>query len=210
LLDRIKAITVGDAAEAASFGFKAAASLLKNFNSEVKVVDTSVAPAASTWAGVVTPISLLAQGADYNNRDGDSIRAHGLELRWTASAAAATVNTVRTLIVSDNECRGSAPAASDFLAVTGTVSAPLSPWNYFNSEKMNILYDSGPIVLSPGGNGTTSHTVVLPLAFHVRYLGAAGLIGNAYEGNLFVLQISDINASGPPMGFYSRLHYVDN
>lgn len=211
LLDRLKAITVGDAAGAVMQAYDAASQALLALNSEVKVQDTLVAKAASTWTGLVTPVSLIAQGSDYFNRDGDSIRARGFELRWLAQSAAATTNFVRTVLFVDRECNGVLPTPGQVLANVGSASSPMSPWNTLTDRlRFNILYDSGPLGVDPAGMLQRSDTVVVPYTGHVLYSGVAGTIAEAAEGSLFVLQISDIAAAGPLMGLYTRLHFVDN
>jgi hypothetical protein len=208
-LDRLSAVTLGDAWEGAGQLAKAAGSLIAS-NTEVKIIDAGVAPTATSWAGVVTPVSLCAQGDDINGRTGNTIRLHGMELRAVAESAASTINGCRTILVADTACQGATPAAADILASVGAAGAPLSPFAFANVHRFDVLYDSGPVYLSPGGEGTWSVQAVLPLNFHVNYTGAAGAIANSLQNNLFLLQISDIAAAGPVMGFTSRVHFVDN
>ena len=209
LADRLRAITVGDAVDAAVSGVRALQHL-SGFNTEVKFVDTSLAPAAQTWAGTVTPISLVAQGATVTSRDGNSIRTHGMSLSWTADCPNATTDTARLILFCDLEQNGVAPVPADLLQVTGTALAPLSAYNADNAARFVVLFDSGPRALYPAGNGATGSTEVIGINHHIRYTGAAGLIANAKEGNLFVLTIADIAAAGPVMSFYSRVNFVDN
>lgn len=211
MIDRLKAITIGDAGAALYNSYKMASQALATLNAEMKVSDNGQALTATDWTGVVTPLSLLAQGSDYNTRDGDSIRAHGLELRWTARSATATSNFVRTVVLADRQQSGAGLTSAQILQTIGSAFAPSSQWNFANERmRLDVLYDSGPIGVDPVGRLQVSDVVVIPYNDHIMYLGAAGTAAECRENTLFVLQISDIAAAGPVMGFVSRLHFVDN
>ncbi len=211
MLERIKALSVGDAAEAL-YGAYSAAGALIGLNSEVKFVDTQIAPAFVTYAGVVTPLSLLAEGDTVSQRSGESIRAHGIELKWSVcfNTVATTFNVARMVLVQDSGSRGAAPAAADILETVGSGYGVLSPWNHLGAPRFNILWDSGPLSVATGGPEALSGSVVVPLKDHIRYSGAGGAIGQQYEGGIFLLQIGDQVTNGPNMYAVSRLHYVDN
>jgi len=209
MLDKIKQLSIGDAADFAFNAYNAAGKLLA-FNSEVKYVDTNVPMAATSYTGVVTPISLLAEGATVSNRIGESVRAHGLEVDIQAYVSAAQQSWLRTVIVVDAECQGTAPTSAQILEVVGSAQAPFSPWNHLGAPRFDIVFDE-VITLDPA-KALTYHKgkITIPLKHHIRYNGAGGAIGQQYEGGLFVLQLTDLNASPPVMGFQARLHFVDN
>ena len=209
LLDRIKAMSIGDAADAAYGAFSAASRLLA-LNAEMKFVDTSQNGGTVTFAGTVTPISLLAQGLTVSSREGESIRVHGIEARFGASAdPTATRNYLRTIVFADMETRGAAPAAADVLENTGNGNSYASPWNHLGGPRFNILYDSGPMAVSTAA-GPKAWEVMIPYNEHVHYNGAGGTIASSYEGSLYVLQIADVTALGPSCTLYTRVHYADN
>jgi hypothetical protein len=206
-------MSVGDVTDAAFNAYSAATRLAAyvGMNEEVKFVDTTKASAAVTNAGVITPISLLAEGSTSSTRDGESIRAHGLELKWQSIYNGVPgYNLTRFLVIADAECRGAAPAVADVLESTGAVTSVLSPWNHLGAPRFDILFDSGVLPQSTGHNGILARECVIPLKHHVRYNGAAGAIGQSYEGTLFVVEIADSAANGPSTSWYSRLHFIDN
>lgn len=209
IVDRIRAISIGDAADA-TISAASALSRLVAFNVETKYVDTGIGPTAVDWTGVVYPLSLLAQGATSATRDGDGVRAHGLELTWTATCPAAAINACRAICFADTENQGVLPTSAQVLQNVGASFTPLSAWNHDNLRRFCILYDSGPITLYPSGDGAKDHRSVIPVNHHVRYFGAAGAIANAKEGNLFLLLIGDSAAAGALMAYYTRFNFVDN
>ena len=209
LLQRIKDLSIGDAAETA-YGAYSAVGALIGMNSEVKYVDVLSAVAVRTYGGTVTPLSLLAEGDTVNNRAGESVRAHGLEIRGQISANnTALTNTARVIVVQDAACLGATPAASDILEITGA-GAPLSPWNHLGARRFNILWDSGPMYVNTNGDFIKTYEAVIPLRDHIGYNGAAGAIANQHVGGLFLLEMGDVVTNGPSMSFYSRFHFVDN
>lgn len=210
ILDRIKRMSIGDVGSTA-FGAFSAVGTYTGFNSEVKAIETSGTTTAVA-AGTITPLSLIAQGSNYNNRDGDSIRAHGLEFRYQIANYVGGRNVGRLILFQDSECRGSVPAVADLMSTSTGNYAPLSPWNYFGGPRFNILWDSGPIMVDgvTGGPSIWASTVEVPLKNHIEYVGTAGTITEQFENGLFVFMCSADAANGPTVVFTSRLHYIDN
>lgn len=115
--------------------------------------DGSGAPTSSWSSGIAGPIWLtaLAQGATDNDRVGFSIAAESLDLSLCinpdTAAAAVGHNSLRVILVADNECDGSTPATSELLGnsqqsdtsiATGYVLSHLQP-AYFG--RFNVLMD---------------------------------------------------------------------
>ncbi len=203
--------SVGDILDASYAAYNFAGKYI-GLNEEVKFLDTLINTGVVTYAGRVDPISLIAEGDTVSQRGGESIRAHGVELRYTMNAnGTALINTGRVIVFADSECRGAAPSASDVLELTGATGSTLSPWNHLGAARFNILYDSGPVSMVTGdASQLVAKTVVLPFKEHIRYSGAAGLIANSYENNLFILSMGDTVTNGPSFVYDARLHYVDN
>lgn len=209
LVDKLRAISIGDAFDAALSAVNTVSNLVA-VNTEVKYLDNGLGQVAQTWTGVVSPISYCAEGLTDITRVGESIRTHGMEFRYTMFSAAATQNACRFIVFADSQQQGVLPTPGDVLEQSGTGLSPYSPWDHDNNGRFIVLYDSGPKALSPGGNGTIDHSGVIPINHHIRYSGAAGTVAEAREGNLYVLTISDVAASGPTCAWFTRVYYVDN
>ena len=70
-------------------------------NTEFKHIDVSVATAA-TEGGVVTPISEIALGDDFDDRTGRSIKLTSLSLKWSAEMHTSATGTLdRSLVIDE-------------------------------------------------------------------------------------------------------------
>ncbi len=207
ILDSIKRMSVGDVMD---FGYNAfnAAGRLMALNSEVKFVDTSFAGTVN-YTGAVTPVALIAEGDTVNQRGGESVRAHGLEIRVHANYnASAPDNSVRFMVVVDAETIGAAPATSDILETVGVAGAYTSPWNHLGAPRFDVVYDD---IISVGLSPTEAvRTISIPLKHHVRFNGAGGAIGQAREGQVYIVQVGSQNVNLTNLNWQARFHYVDN
>ena len=177
------------------------------FNEEIKRVDTT-STGTITNAGTVTSLSLIAEGNDYNQRDGHSIKAISLEGRVNASSYnASTNNVLRWIVFRDLEQSGTQPTPAQLLESVAGAYAPVSSFQHDNTERFEILHDQSvavsydrPAVLSMG----------LKLGCHVRFSGTTAADASNKEGHLYALMISADGANGPALNAYYRLSYVDN
>ncbi len=208
VLDRIKQFSIGDAADFAYNAYNAVGKL-SGWNSEVKFVDTTRASATVSSGGDTTAVSLIAEGSTVSQRDGESVRAHGLELRISGFYNnTAAQNSIRCLVVVDAESNGAVPAVTDVLETVGTGTSLNSPWAHLGAPRFDVVLDETfNLGLSPSQFVATR---VIPLHHHVRFTGAGGAIANAKEGNVFVLLFSDVITNMPSAEFTTRFHYVDN
>lgn len=208
---RLRSINLGDIGEAIGGAWDGIGKLT-GFNTEIKRSDAGATPATITNTGTVASLSLIAEGADYNNREGHSIKALGTELRLTvANNAATTTGLLRAILFLDLEQNGTQPTPGLVLenALMVTAYAPTSPFNHDNTERFVILKDD---LISTGLSGPQAVNRVwhVPLGTHIRYSGTTATDAVAREGHLYLLLISADAAAGPSVGFYNRLAYVDN
>jgi hypothetical protein len=202
---RISRTTIGDAGHLLQLAYEGSKNLVALINPEVKLVDT-VYNAGISAAGVVVPLSLLAQGADYNNRDGISVRAVAAEVRISVEMnAAAAFDEYRVIVFVDNEFHGAAPAVTDILEAADV----RSPFNHLGFERFKILHDQ---LRTTSSNGPQVFSEVLKfvLGHHLKYTGAAGAAANCLEGQVCYLLISQQAVNTGFGRLYSRFSYVDN
>lgn len=183
-------------------GFKYVKRLI---NVEKKFFDVSSADNV-TSTGAITSLTNIGEGNDYNQRDGNSILCQSVGLRAVCKInPSATTTWVRCMIFADNDQRGVDPAVTDILETASYIS----PLNHVVGKRFKVLYDK---VMSLSINGTEARNfkVWIPYNRHVKYTSTAGADASAYEGNLFLLLISNEPTNTPVVSWYHRLRYTDN
>ncbi len=199
---RLAQVTLGDLGSALSQGWEGLKEVLP-WNEETKLLDTVNAASPGT-AGAVYGLSLIAQGDDYQSRDGNSVRALGLETRIAMILdAAARYDLVRCVVVVDHENRGATPAVTDILEA-GSWN---SQFNHDNLERFEVLHDK-IYQISSSSSPVTHDTMKIVLGQHIRFSGAGGAATK--EGSLWILFQPQENALPSQVSHKSRLSYVDN
>ena len=171
-------------------------------NAEYKMLDTSAAT-TPTATGYVAALSTILEGADYNNRNGLSIKAASLFLKATIfQNPAANASAVRCLICIDSDNTGTAPVVSDILET----SSVISPLNHTNGKRFKILTDRTYCV---NNNGEQERFIkkYIKLRHHIKY---SNTTTGTRSGQLYMLVISDTLTNNPSFNYYTRLRYLDN
>ncbi|MGN7614506.1 hypothetical protein ACQZV8_20750 [Magnetococcales bacterium HHB-1] len=176
-------------------------------NVEHKFVDKDLAGAVSSTTGSITPLSNLAQGDDYNARNGRSIKLSSLHVRGTVNAnASATTTKVRLIIFNDRVSNGSTPAITDVLAS----SDPMSFLNLNNTSRFKIIYDRLYRLTDDQDNSVKTFRCNKKLGWHAKYNGSAGNVNEMQTGHLWFLILSDQATNTPSVDIHTRLRFVDN
>lgn len=177
----------------------------KLINVEKKFFDVHNDTSPSS-AGTVISLSNIAQGNDYNNRDGNSILCQSLffQARVTMNNSASS-SFVRIILLVDNDQRGVDPTVAELLE-TGVVESPLT---HDVGRRFNILMDK---VVNISGTGDQNKFVKRYINYnqHIKYKDTAGADASAYEGNLFLFMISNEGTNVPLVNWHSRLRFTDN
>lgn len=200
-----KKYSVGEVAHKAWTTAKYIAGLV---NVETKIYDTGLISLSNTQfsnAGVVTYLSGVGQGADYNQRNGNSIKAQYQNI-YAGLVRGSADSMVRVILFRDREQRQALPAVSDVLESVDV----RSNYNHNNLNRFTIMKDDVKIL-------DTYHPYQLftynrPLKTHVYYNGTGATIASADENSIFILFLSETSsgANSPTANFNSRLGYVDN
>ncbi len=199
------------AASAPAIGYVAmkAAKLVarKYLNVEHKIFDTNGTVANSTSVGAAFCLNSIVQGADENERNGNSIKASSLFFRLGVvhDAAGDAGGVVRMMIIRDNMCDGTTPLVTHVLELNSYVS----PLNMNVDNRYTVLWDK---------TVTTQETIrdIIPLkkymkmTSHIKYVGATAAIGSMGQGSLFFLYIAEQPVYGPSIKYWFRLKYLDN
>ena len=100
----------------------------KLINIEEKILETTGSSLIFDTTGIIQPISRIAQGLDYTNRVGDSIKMQHIEVRGRIfKHATATSSVMRIMLVRDLDGAGTIPTTGDILQTVGSSTAPLTP-----------------------------------------------------------------------------------
>lgn len=199
-----------DAAELAGSvirgGIKIATTL---FNVEEKVLDvTNTGLTILDGAPHVQCLNAIAEGTDYNTRDGNSIKVRNIYLNMYAQAnATAGTNFLRVLVFQDLEGVGSTPTIGSLLEATGS-GALVAHYGHYLSDRYRVLMDEHISVTL--NNKALYQRYALPIDSHCLYQGTDASVASTYNGSLWIIITSDQATNGPALSYSARLTYVDN
>lgn len=158
--------------------------------------------------GIVQSISSIAQGLDYTNRIGDSIKLQRIQckVQWVTGTTG-TKTFIRTLLVRDLDGYGTTPTIANVLQ---TVSV-LSQKNYLNTDRFSVLYDEFECLNSVSQTNAICD-IDMPHEGHIKYLGTTAVAASNGKGSLYMLFLSNETAgtNSPIATFNSRIYYTDD
>jgi hypothetical protein len=182
------------------------------FNTEVKMFDANQPSFTFDSAGNMQYLSGIAQGVDYNQRTGNSVKVIGLEFNLITTIIAAG-QSLRSVLFSDRESRGVVPAATDLLEAGGGVSGVISPYEHKSVNRFQIIKDD-QMIWGTGNNAssvTRAIRVLIPMQHHVAWNGTTGAQADSGEQSLYLyLQSDSVTAGSGGAQFWVRTFYVDN
>lgn len=218
-----RSITAGDAASYGYAAYKMAKQIISLINVEEKFFDVDGSGGVTvTSTPSVINLSNIAQGTDYYQRLGNSIRPQNFEFRAVLRGNTAVAgNQCRILLVQDKENQGVDPTLGDVLAA-GTYPI-LQPHNPLYKQRFKYLYDEIVNLTNPSPDLATTGTstayiparLVLPpvkmhLGGHIRYDATAAADASNLEGALFLMAVSLDAANGPNLAYTTRLEFTDD
>jgi hypothetical protein len=209
----LNGVTLQDAADFLGAAWKwgrAALTLLPNV--EEKYFDVSAAGAAAAIAGSATVVNLsnIAQGNDYNNRNGNSIRLMRVRLDFTAAGNALTaLQQVRVLMFRDLMQAGTDPTVAQLLETTATSLAMNSPFLHYAFDRFEVLYDE---LLQFNSQDTFwfHRKMGFEVNDHILYQGTTGADASNWQGALYLLFIGDATTNQATVTYHSRLSFTDD
>lgn len=176
-------------------------------NVEYKVFDTVVSE-VSTNVAHIQGLSLLEQGDEVSNRNGDSVRAKGIAIRGaiTHTAAGGNLQSVRIIVFQDNGQRGVIPAQADLL----TSNSMFSLRNINGgSKRFRILWDKSWTVDDTSKERYIIHKYI-KVNSEINYIATAGNQASQGIGNYYVYVQGELGANDATASLTFRLRYIDN
>jgi len=212
-------VTIGQGLDYGKRAWELAKYLASLINVEDKKFDVDGSAGISvTTTPTVINLSNVAQGADYYQRDGDSILGQAIEFRGVvAGSNASTGSRIRIIILADRNMAGTDPVLGDVLQ--GGTEPTLQPMNVFAYSRFEILYDEIVQLASKstnvGGAAYIADRQLLPVLTrkwnkHVRFQGTTGADANLSRNALFLMVVSDEAVNAVNLKYTFRLHFTDN
>lgn len=164
-----------------------------------------------TISGAPQLLTGMPAGDDSQMRSGRKVRAKELAIKvhFYSATAATTSQTVRVLVIKDNDPRGTAPALSSIMQAVSVDGMPILDQN---QGRFKWLYDE-VFVLGPLAGGQDAKVLNIDLAMdhEIEYVSTAAGVGSASKGAIFLYSLTDLTATNSSTGsYYSRLRYRDN
>ncbi len=196
----------GDAYDLATRALAGVKAIGKLINIETKAFDVSgTVNSATSWT--VTPVSLVAQGTDYNTRVGDSIKVQTIHfgLGIYINAAVTTSDIVRVVLVRDAQNPGSTPSGSDIFAGNSQIAQE----NWLNRDRFSFVVDE---LVDMMATDQTAYTrfFKLPFGKHIKYRGTSAAAGSMAEGNFFLCYIGTQNTNTATVKYDLRYQFTDD
>lgn len=157
-----------------------------------------------TATGTVYPLTQIAQGDAYNQRNGNSLKIKSLFLRFQNQLNPVQSNdVVRVMLFIDTQNNGNTPLVTDVLQNAGIIS----PINYLNGSRFRVIMDKIQ-PLTNDGNEIKEIKLFKKFNYDIKYSGSGS--ANTREGNIYMLCISQNSTNFSFGGYWSRIRYVDN
>ncbi len=214
---RNKAKQVGEVGQYAEDAWSLAKRTMRGLNEIRKLVniETKLLVAYTSTSvdfnGSIVGLSRIAQGSNYTERVGDSIKLQHMICRYRIFLNASdTQSIVRVIVFKDLFQQGTPPTVTDVLETgPGGVSTPLSSINFLKKDRFPIIHDE-LYSLDTAGGTTAVGMIDKPLQSHVKYIGTTAAAASDAQGSVYVLLVSDENTNLPTVNFYSNLYFTDD
>jgi len=198
----------GSALNTAHKALKIALTVKKLINVEYKSFkqDWQVDP---NTTGLVTNLMGIAQGLDFDQREGRKIKLVAITIKGNVQLhASATDSTYRFTVVRDNLGKTAVPIIADlFESVQDHISNKNKRGDPQSNARFTVLADKFYIMNT---NNVERHQISLyiKIASHITYTGTSAT--DEGKGNLYVMQSSNEGTNDPVVAIDSMIKYIDN
>jgi len=184
---------------------------------ELKTVDTAVSQTVSN-SGTVTLINGIAQGNDFNNRDGRICNMKSVYWRYSVSPNSSTTtlnqgDSVRVMIVYDMQSNGTAANIAQLFAGADCHSA----MNLNYRDRFKVLYDKSvnmaagaytATALTVGSPTTKTFNVYKKLDLETVFQSTGSGVADISTGSMFLITWGLANQASVVIG-YMRVRFTD-
>jgi hypothetical protein len=180
-------------------------------NIEEKIIQSNFNNSVNQ-SGVVWSLSSSAQGLDYTNRIGDSIKLQRIQIMAKfVMNTASTGTALRFILIRDLWQQGAGtPSVADLLGTSvGTPFAPLQPKIWLTRDRYAVIQDE-LIALAQSGDDCIAMNIDIPHEGHVKYVGTTSGPTSNGPGSLYIILVSDENTNVPVASACCRITYTDD
>jgi hypothetical protein len=205
-------VSLQDAADFAGVVWKYGSYALAALNVEEKETYQLLSNGVTTGsANIFQPIQ-MAQGTDYNQRIGDSIKVSNMRLDLILQANATAVsNFTRIMVVRDFMNQGALFAAGDiFQDTTSQAAVVLSPYLHTIGDRFEVLLDEVFTTTLATDSNLIHKRYAFGIGDHVLFQGTSSAIGSTWQGNIYVVVSTDQATNGPKLIMSSLINFIDN
>lgn len=209
-----KSSGMGTALSIAGKALRVANFLKSIVNVETKFIDTTAGGVLVPANPTFVPLTLCSQGVTDETRNGNSIKAKSLSMKFNLSLnqTAPLDCFVRVLLVLDKVSNGTVPIINDILDNVGGITETLAHYNGDNmGGRFQILADKR-YHLDTSGKEQVAGSIYRKLSHHVKFDGTTNAIADATTGHLYFIFCSNITAPAnqPVISYTNRFYFIDN
>jgi hypothetical protein len=205
-------ISLQDAADFAGAAWKYGSYALGLLNAELK--ESYYVPVNGATGNFRDYLLHIAQGVDYNQRTGDSIRLENVRLDYSLTvnpAAAAGVTESRIIILRDYSNQGVLIAEANVLQDVSTLPLELhSPYLHSLGDRVEVLYDAVHAQTVNSDNAIIHKRIAFGIGDHVLWTGTTAAIGDTWQGHLFVIFVTLETVNTPKLTMSVLASYLDD
>lgn len=209
--------TIGDVAQVAGTALTIAKSVAALVNVEKKYCNTTLSSfnvENTNWIGGC--LNQIAEGDDYLNRNGRSLKATNLHLRMqVVGQSNMLINTFRFIILQDLGCQGAVPTPANIWSTTSGDNIVNSYRNYDSAafRRYKILSDQ-TYNLDNKINIQQTVTLNMPINSHINFIGTTNAVADIGSNSLFYFfSCKGTNAANTGCtitNLNARLYFIDN
>lgn len=157
-------------------------------------------------------ITGIAQGTDYNQRTGNSIKVRSIRMEYLLSAnATAGRNVTRVILLRDLMNQGAGITETDVLQDTSSQTSWLvSPYKVNNADRFEVYYDEVITNVYAGENSIVHKRLAFGVDDHVLYTGTGTTTASAWQGCFFLIVLTNEFTNVPALTLTYEIDYVDD
>ncbi len=180
--------------------------LMSVINVEDKYVDNNAGPVTLSGAWQSTLLNALAQGNTSSQRQGQSVKVIGVELRYVLyNSAAGGAVTTRVILLRDKQCNAAAPTLTNVYPVDITSPRVVGYLDRF------VLDVEDVVTLNNTGTSSVHRTHVFRTNWHIDFnSGNAGTVADIVTNSYYIGYVCDATVNFPTITWTARIVFVDN
>jgi len=156
----------------------------------------------------------IAQGNDYNQRNGDSVKLENVRMDYSLAVnplAAAGVALSRIIVLRDYSNQGALITEAAVLQDVSSLNLEIhSPYNHFLGDRVEVLYDQVHAQTVNSDNAMIHKRVSFGVNDHVLWQGTTAAIGDTWQGHLFVIFVTSEAVNTPKLTMSFLSTFVDD